>query len=174
MINYLKMSLLSILLIASLTACNAENPQINDSRDLESVEQLNDSIQVAVPKAGEWITDYDQAIKLAKETDKNILVNFTGSDWCIWCKRLMKEVFTEKAFIDYASTNLILLKLDFPKAIPQTAEEKMHNETLARQFSIQGFPTIIILDKDGKEIARTGYQEGGPEKYVDHLKSIIK
>ncbi len=174
MINYLKMILLSVLLMVSLTACKAENPQVNDSKDLESIGQLSDSTQAAVTKAGEWLTDYDQAIKLAKETDKKILVNFTGSDWCIWCKRLMKEVFTEKAFIDYASSNLILLKLDFPKSIPQTKEEKAQNETLAKQFGIQGFPTILILNKYGKEIARTGYQEGGPEKYVDHLKSLIK
>jgi protein disulfide-isomerase len=87
---------------------------------------------------------------------------------------LSKEVFNEQIFSDYAKTNLILLKLDFPRSIPQTKDEKAQNEALAQQFRIESFPTIIILNPQGKAIARTAYREGGVAAYVEHLKSLIR
>jgi len=170
----IKIIILLIIMVIGLTACKADNPKQNETENPLSNEEVVDTLQADTYQPGEWITDYKQALKLSQESSKPILVNFTGSDWCIWCKRLSKEVFTQKAFIDYATAELILLKLDFPRSIKQTDEERKQNEALAKQFSIQGFPTVVILNKDGKEIARTGYQEGGAEKYVQHLKALIK
>jgi len=120
-----------------------------------------------------WETNLDTALQQAKKENKAVLVNFTGSDWCIWCKRLSSEVFQQKAFKDYADESLVLVMLDFPKDKPQSDETKAYNNNLAQKYGIQGFPTILIFDSQGKMVAQTGYQPGGPEKYVEQIKSYL-
>ena len=120
-----------------------------------------------------WIEDYQQALELAKQSDKIILVNFTGSDWCVWCHRLTDEVFTKSEFIDYANSNFVLLKIDFPNNIEQPKEVVEANNALARKYDVRGFPTILLIDKDENVIATTGYQPGGAKEYVNHLKELI-
>jgi len=120
-----------------------------------------------------WMTDFDAAKAKAKAEDKPMLVDFTGSDWCGWCIKLDKEVFSKAAFKDYASENLILVEIDFPKSKKQSAELKAQNEALAEKYGIRGFPTILVMDGEGKVMERTGYRRGGPEKYVEHLKGIL-
>ncbi len=126
--------------------------------------------------AGEtvWHDNLDNALDLAKKQNKPILIDFTGSDWCGWCIKLDKEVFSKKDFQKYADTNLILVKLDFPKDIKQTDEMKKTNRALAEKYKVQGFPTIILLNSKGENVAQTGYQEGGAAKYVTHLKDLLK
>jgi protein disulfide-isomerase len=120
-----------------------------------------------------WENNLDQAIQQAKKENKAVLVNFTGSDWCIWCKRLSSEVFQQKAFEDYADENLVLVMLDFPKDKPQSAETQSYNQNLAQKYGIQGFPTILIFDSQGKLAGQTGYLPGGPEKYIENIKSYL-
>lgn len=120
-----------------------------------------------------WETNLEIAIKKAKQENKTILVNFTGSDWCIWCKRLTDEVFSKSEFEDYAKEKLILVKLDFPRDIEQTQETKLYNNQLAERYSIKGFPTILLLNSSGVMIAQTGYQAGGAANYVTHLQSYL-
>lgn len=122
---------------------------------------------------GAWMSDFDAAKAKSKAENKPMLVDFTGSDWCGWCIKLDKEVFSKAAFKDYASENLILVEIDFPRRKEQSAELKAQNEALAEQYGIRGFPTILLMDSDGKVIERTGYRRGGPEKYVEHLKGIL-
>jgi len=125
------------------------------------------------PEARTWLTDYDQAIKVATEKKLPILVNFTGSDWCGWCIRLDKEVFSQAAFKAYAKDNLVLLKLDFPRK-PLPKEQADRNQALADKFKIEGFPTIVLVNADGKETQRTSYKSGGAEAYVTHLKALLE
>lgn len=122
---------------------------------------------------GTWTEDWDLALSAAKALQRPVLVNFTGSDWCSWCMRLSSEVFSKDEFNSYAKENLVLLKLDFPKKIEQSKELKEQNETRGRQFGVEGFPTIILLDSEGKEINRTGYQPGGAAKYIGHLQALL-
>ncbi len=124
--------------------------------------------------AGEWIEDYAAALKFSQELSKPILVNFTGSDWCSWCIKLSNEVFSKPAFMNYAKENLILLKLDFPRNIPQSANIKAQNQEAQRKYGIRGYPTIVLIDALEREIGRAGYQPGGPENYVKLLESMIK
>jgi protein disulfide-isomerase len=86
---------------------------------------------------------------------------------------LDSEVFSQPEFKEYASKNLVLLLLDFPRRKPQSQSVTRQNESLAREFSVEGFPTVLILDAQGKELARTGYRSGGAAEYVKHLKSLI-
>jgi len=120
-----------------------------------------------------WENNLEQAIEQAKKENKAVLVNFTGSDWCIWCKRLSSEVFQQKAFKDYADESLVLVMLDFPRNIEQSAETQAYNRNLAQKYGIQGFPTILIFDSQGKMVGQTGYLPGGPEKYVENIKSYL-
>ena len=120
-----------------------------------------------------WENNLEQAIDQAKKENKAVLVNFTGSDWCIWCKRLSSEVFQQEAFKDYADKSLVLVMLDFPRDKQQTPETQNYNRNLAQKYGIQGFPTILIFNNQGKLVAQTGYQPGGPEKYVEHIKSYL-
>lgn len=120
-----------------------------------------------------WENNLDKAIQQAKKENKAVLVNFTGSDWCIWCKRLSSEVFQQKEFKNYADENLVLVMLDFPKDKPQSAETQSYNQNLAQKYGIQGFPTILIFDSQGKLAGQTGYLPGGPEKYIENIKSYL-
>ena len=135
--------------------------------------------EAAVPKtevASErvsWLTDLDEGIKVAKAEKKAILVDFTGSDWCGWCIRLKKEVFDQKEFA-VATKDFVLVELDYPQKKKQPAEEKAKNKALAEKFGIEGFPTILLLDSNGVPFAQTGYEAGGPIKYLAHLAELSK
>ncbi len=120
-----------------------------------------------------WQTDLDDAMAMAKENGKPLLVNFTGSDWCGWCIKLRDEVFSKKEFHKYANDNLNLVFLDFPRGIKQSDELKATNRKILEQYGVRGFPTILLLDAEGSVIAQTGYQQGGAEAYVKHLQGLL-
>ncbi len=121
-----------------------------------------------------WETDYEAAVAKAKAENKTLLLNFTGSDWCGWCVRLKREVFSQEAFIDYADENLVLVTLDFPKRKQLSEAEQKQNRDLANKHGIRGFPTILLLDAEQNVLLNTGYRQGGPEEYVKHLEAAIK
>ncbi len=124
----------------------------------------------------EWNLDFATALEKAKSEDKNVLLVFQGSDWCIPCMKLEKNVWKSKAFIDYAEKNLILIKADFPKRknnkLSKEQEEK--NEILFEKYNTPGsFPFVVIFNKNGEIIATTGYKDISAEEYIMHLKSLI-
>jgi thioredoxin-related protein len=121
-----------------------------------------------------WETDFELAKQRAKDEKKDILVDFTGTDWCSWCIKLKKEVFDQPAFQEYAKKNLIMVELDFPRKKVLDEKLKKQNAELAEKYEVQGYPTILLLNSKGREVARTGYQEGGPEKYIEHVKELLK
>lgn len=121
----------------------------------------------------EWHTDFEAAKKLAAEKDRPLFVEFTGSDWCIWCVRLNDEVFSKEEFQAFVRENFIMVKLDFPRNIEQSEAQRDQNRRLMQQYGVQGFPTILLMDPKGEVFARTGYRRGGPSSYVEHLKSEL-
>jgi thioredoxin-related protein len=129
---------------------------------------------VATNDVFKWETDLEVAKKRAKDENKEILADFTGSDWCGWCIKLKKEVFDQPEFKEYAKKHLVMLELDFPNQKKLPAKEVKQNAKLAEEFKVQGYPTILLMDAEGKEIARTGYQKGGPANYVEHLQGLLK
>jgi thioredoxin-related protein len=128
---------------------------------------------ISVSAADTWLTDLDEGIKVAKAEKKAILVDFTGSDWCGWCIRLKKEVFDQKEFAA-ATKDFVLVELDYPQKKQQSVEVKAKNKALSEKFAIEGFPTIMLLDSNGEPFAQTGYQAGGPVKYLAHLAELMK
>lgn len=122
-----------------------------------------------------WMHDFEAAKAKAVAENKPIFINFTGTDWCGWCIKLEKEVFSKKAFQDYAKDNLVLVEVDFPKKKKQSAELKAQNARLDEEYGVEGYPTLYLLDSQGKKFTEDiGYREGGPEAYVEHLKSLLK
>ncbi len=124
--------------------------------------------------AQNWETDYAAAVEKAQKENKSLLLNFTGSDWCGWCKRLKREVFSQPEFQEYAEENLILVELDFPKYKKLSEAEQSQNSQLANKHSVRGFPTILLLNPQEDVLLNTGYRRGGPESYVEHLEEAIK
>jgi protein disulfide-isomerase len=114
----------------------------------------------AIAAAADWQTDYGKALEMAKSQNKQVLLDFTGSDWCGPCIELRKRVFSRPDFGAYADKNLILVEIDYPQRKKQSPELKQQNEKLSRQYGIdeKGFPTIVLLDPNGKAVREfTGY-----------------
>ncbi len=121
-----------------------------------------------------WLTSLDAAKAEAAKRKVPILADFSGSDWCGWCIKLEEEVLSKPAFKTYAAKNLVLLLVDFPRHKSLSEKIKRQNSTLAEKYEVRGFPTVLLLDAEGKELVRTGYQPGGAERYVDYLQSALE
>lgn len=120
-----------------------------------------------------WLTQYDSALAKAKAENKIVLMDFSGSDWCGWCKKLDREIFSTSEFADYADRKLVLLKVDFPKKARLSVEQEEHNQALAQKYNIEGFPTVILLDSSENMIGTLGYMEGGPKAFIAELERRI-
>ncbi|UII22331.1 thioredoxin family protein [Fulvivirga ligni] len=123
-----------------------------------------------------WRTDFEAAIKEAKAENKPVLISFAGSDWCKPCIKLTREVFEDQKFQEYAKENLVLVLADFPRlkknAIPK--EQVKANEALAAKYNNDGaFPLVVLVDGDENVIAKTGYQAGGSENFINYLEKVI-
>jgi thioredoxin-related protein len=122
----------------------------------------------------EWFGDFDKAVAAAKAAKLDMLVDFTGSDWCGWCIKLHEEVFSKAAFEAAAPKKFILVSLDFPQGEEAKAKvpNPARNTELAQKYAVQGYPTILLMNAEGEVFAQTGYQQGGPEAYLKHLDVI--
>ncbi len=122
-----------------------------------------------------WSDNYEKAVAQAKAEKKLLLAEFTGSDWCPPCKKQAAEVFGKPEFKDYAAKNLVLVELDFPKSKTLTDEVKAQNKALQEKFAVRGYPTVIMLDGEGKELARwVGYSSGGPAEMIAKIDALKK
>jgi thioredoxin-related protein len=121
-----------------------------------------------------WMTDLPLAQTKAKAEKKLVMLDFTGSDWCGWCIRLNKEVFSKPEFADYAKKSLVLVEVDFPHKKQQTEEMKQANQKLAQKYGIQGYPTIIVLNSEGGKAGELGYMPGGPKAFIAELEKLKK
>jgi len=124
-----------------------------------------------------WLTDFQKAKTEASTSHKNILLNFSGSDWCGPCIRLHKEVFESEGFAQYAKDNLVLVNADFPRLRKNQlpAEVSKQNDLLADQYNKEGkFPFTILLDPSGKVLKTwEGYSGVSSEKFVTEVNSVI-
>ena len=107
-----------------------------------------------------WLTDAAKAQAQAKAEKKLVLLDFTGSDWCGWCIRLNKEVFSKPEFAEYAKKNLVLVEVDFPNKKKLSNEQQTANRELEKKYAVRGYPTIILLDGNGKKVGQLSYADG--------------
>jgi thioredoxin-related protein len=120
--------------------------------------------------AGGWTDNYEKALAQAKTEKKLVLLDFTGSDWCGWCMKIDKEVFAKQDFKTFAKDNLVPVTLDFPngKKLPKKTADQ--NAKLKGEFGVKGFPTLVLLDAEGKELNRWG---GYSPTFLEELKAKV-
>ena len=127
-----------------------------------------------------WHTDVNKASELAMKTKKPMMLFFTGSDWCGWCIKLQNEVFKTPEFIKWASENVTLVELDFPRRKQLTPELAQQNRNLEQMFGVRGYPTVWFVKPqlvDGKvnfdRLGSTGYVANGPQGWLPGANQIL-
>jgi thioredoxin-related protein len=122
-----------------------------------------------------WGNDYSKAQEEAKANHKLVLIDFTGSDWCGYCIQLDRAILSQPQFKDYASKNLVLLEVDFPRRKAQSVQTRKQNQELAERYEVEGFPTLVVLNGEGKTVWRfEGYYSGGVAAFLAELDKARK
>ena len=129
----------------------------------------------------DWHTDMNKAIEISVKTQKPMLLFFTGSDWCGWCKRLVKEVYDRPEFAKWAKNNVVLVEIDFPRRSKLSEETQKQNRELQQMFGVRGYPTIWFVKPETKnqasvnlsQLGSTGYVAGGPSKWIESAEKIL-
>lgn len=122
-----------------------------------------------------WETSLDEAKAIAQKENKNIILVFSGSDWCAPCIKLEKNIWQSAAFKEEAKKDWVLVKADFPKKKNNAQEEslKKQNAILAEKYNKEGnFPLVVIIDKNGKVLGKTGFKNVSPAEYIAQLHSF--
>jgi len=110
-----------------------------------------------------------------RSNDKLILADFTGSDWCHWCVKLKKDVFETPEFKSWANENVVLLELDYPRNGSQPAPIREQNQMLKSRYNISSYPTVLLLDAEGRVRAKMGYEQGKtPSQWVQIAESRLQ
>ena len=131
----------------------------------------------AAIQAQNWEHDFELAKTRAANEGKNILLVFSGSDWCIPCMKLEKEIWDSEEFKKDSKEHFVLLRADFPKrkANKLSEEQQEKNDHLAEIYNKQGlFPKVVVLNKEGKVLGTTGYNNIRPKEYITLLHSLEK
>ena len=125
-----------------------------------------------------WTGNFSEAQKEAKATHKQILINFSGSDWCGPCIRLRKEILESETFEQYAAANLLLVRADFPrqKKNQLPTEQIKLNESLAEAYNKDGkFPYTVLVDENGKVLKTwDGFPDETPQAFVSEIDKLKK
>lgn len=122
----------------------SNTPSSTTSRPPSPPERPKPSVYASAKEG--WLVDVDEAYALSVKTKKPILANFTGSDWCGWCKRLDADVFSKPAFQEWAKKNVVLLEVDFPRRFQIPPKNQQQNASLQRALGIRGYPTVWVMN----------------------------
>jgi len=117
----------------------------------------------------EWKTDYTQAVQQAKQQSKPVFLFFTGKGWCSYCSKLENEVLNTSDFQNAVGDKFIFVEIDY-----QHGSVSPKTKQLLDQYRITGFPSVVILNSQGKVIGQTGYKPGGGKKYADMVLQMVK
>lgn len=149
-----QLGVLVLICVGLLTACQPKQPAVASNEP---------PIDLAV------------VLQQAKTENKNVLLDFTGSDWCPPCIAMHENVFTKPEFKGYANTNLVFVEVDFPNEKPQSPEQKKANEALSAQFKVEAFPTFVLLNAEGKELWReVGAFVQTPAEFISAIEAVKK
>lgn len=180
----MKINLLVLLLaLLTVSACKKQEEKTTvKTPDEQEIQAVDEAVQSSKPVVepqddGIWTVNFDFAKKIAAEKNIDLLILFTGSDWCIWCQRLGDEVFSDEKFQEEVIKKFVPVKLDFPSKVDFPENIKQSYRSLAEKYCIRGYPTVILASGDGTPYASCGYQPGGAEaflKTLDELQSSKK
>jgi protein disulfide-isomerase len=129
-------------------------------------------VSKSVPRG--WMEDFAAAQKTAETEKKLILLAFSGSDWCGWCVKMDKEVYSDKKFIQKAKDKFVLVMIDSPRNKEILTKLALRqNPGLVKKYGIRGYPCSIVVRPNGEEVKRFGgYQKGGPEAFLETLNEV--
>jgi thioredoxin-related protein len=182
--------LIYFFVVVLLTACNQQpevsqtTEQKNETLKAEVTQHSNQSTQSLPPESediedhddshhvpGLWITDMDEAQQRAKKENKEILIFFTGTDWCSSCNLLVNEVFKKQKAQDYIKKHFIMVELDFPSDSSILSEEQQaHNAKWGEKFEVDGYPVAMLTTADVRPYsAIVGYLVDGVDEYIESL-----
>ncbi len=132
-----------------------------------------DGASTTAPSNAAWTESYDGALAQAKSEKKLVLADFTGSDWCHYCVQLRREVLNQPEFTKWATSHVVLLEVDYPRLKRQSADVRAQNDRLKEQFAVEGYPTVVVMNSEGKEVGRVvGYD--GEREWAEELLRIVK
>ena len=120
----------------------------------------------------EWMTDFPKAQEKAKKEKKWIMMDFTGSDWCPWCIKLEEEILSKPEFVEFAKKHLVMVYVDFPRKKQLPESQVAANKALSKKYSVKGFPTLVILNSEGKHAGEMGYMQGGAKPFIAELQKL--
>lgn len=121
-----------------------------------------------------WISDYKEALDLSRKTDKPILLLFTGTGWCSYCHKLEREILETSQFANAVGGRYIFVKMDFsPMGQARDPSFSKQHEDLGQRYQIQGFPTVVVLDRNEQVLLRTGYRQLKADQYASYLQQEI-
>lgn len=132
--------------------------------------------QFSIGHAQEWNLDLNDAMKIAQDSNKPIILVFSGSDWCSPCIKLEKEIWESTEFQVYAKEHYVMVRADFPKRKSNklSDEQEAINAQLAEKYNSDGyFPLVVVMDKNALVLGKTGYKKLSPNEYIEHLNSFI-
>jgi len=124
------------------------------------------------------VSNLNEAKSAAAKENKNIMIIFSGSDWCVPCMRLEKEILSQPGFEDAELNKLVLIKADFPTRSKNkkliSKKQRAYNAKLFEKYNPKGiFPFVVLLNKNGQEIAVTGYKEMSPTAYASYIDNLV-
>ena len=144
-----------------------------DSADSEEVADAP-AVSKSVPKG--WTEDFEAARQQAAKEGKLILIDFSGSDWCGWCKKMDEEVFSQDRFVREVTKKFVLVMVDSPRDKSMlSALARKQNQKLTEKYEVRGFPTVVIVNPDGEKVkSHSGYRKGGPQGYIKYLRELTR
>ncbi len=122
-----------------------------------------------------WQTEWEDAKELSKQTDTKLILVFSGSDWCIPCIKLEKEIWNDPTFIAYADKNFVLFRADFPKRKKNKLPEgdQQRNDLLASNYNPNGyFPLVVVFNSKGTVVGQLGYEKISPQEYINRIEKL--
>ena len=187
----MKSILVMLAMLLTLTACQkgqdknkveVKTPAQEETAAVDTEVEVTDTAETAVePEEGTvmpedegiWTVNFDFAKKIAKEKDLNLLLLFTGSDWCVWCKKLNEEVFSQEEFQQEVVKMFVPVKFDFPSSFKFPKEIADGYAAERDKYGVRGYPTVVLTDCEGNAFAVCGYQPGGAEGYITLLNNLV-
>ncbi len=116
----------------------------------------------------------DRAFLAASQSNKPLLLIFSGSDWCLPCERLNSEIISDSSFKKFASQKLILIEADFPQRTKLSREQILRNEKLAEEFNPEGiFPYLLLLKPDKTVITSLEYIHFDAAHFIEQLNNAL-
>ncbi|GER59229.1 hypothetical protein ULMA_13370 [Patiriisocius marinus] len=158
-----------------VSAMSISAQQVNFNEQVDDMEETSSTEETVSVSKLHWLTNLEEAKKQANKENKNIILFFTGSDWCAPCIALKDDYFNTPAFEDNAD-KFVLLLIDYPRRKDIISPEQMkYNRTIIDKYNkSKSFPKVVMVSKGGRELGKiSGYSSFNSYKDISHHEKFI-